>query len=268
LARSPSLWFLVKKGGPMRTVRSYVQEIAFNNWSISVSKAKASGLQFEKYILRRFLREFQIDCVFDVGANMGQFAHLIRSIGYTGPIVSFEPIPALADALKARAEADGCWSIEQIALDDDSREVTFHVTASTDFSSLKTPKAIEQADLDPYNKTTQTLTLKTGLLSNYIDKYRTKYGFSLPYLKLDTQGNDLAVARGAGVALNDFIGVQTELSIRPIYEDQPLFKDALSFFDRNGFAVSAFLPTHDHFPLLVEVDCILANRAKIAAARP
>jgi hypothetical protein len=91
----------------MRSFRSYVQEAAFNKLSFILSKARHAGLQHEKYVLRRFLQTLQIDCVVDVGANNGQYADLVRSIGYRGPIVSFEPIPELAKALTARSASDG-----------------------------------------------------------------------------------------------------------------------------------------------------------------
>ena len=71
--------------------------------------------------------EFAIDCVFDVRADNGQYAALVRSTGYMGPIVSFEPIPALAERLRTLAAADGRWSVEEVALDESPRDVVFNI---------------------------------------------------------------------------------------------------------------------------------------------
>lgn len=50
-----------------------------------------------EYQLFQSLKKFEIDLMLDIGANQGQFASEIRSVGYKGQVVSFEP---LSDAHK------------------------------------------------------------------------------------------------------------------------------------------------------------------------
>lgn len=45
--------------------------------------------------------------VLDVGADRGQFGKRLRRDGYTGRIVSFEPVPHIADQLEKGAAATG-----------------------------------------------------------------------------------------------------------------------------------------------------------------
>jgi FkbM family methyltransferase len=56
--------------------------------------------------------------VFDVGANAGQYALLLRHLGYKKAIISFEPIPDTARKLRKLAAKDKQWFVEEIALED------------------------------------------------------------------------------------------------------------------------------------------------------
>ena len=66
-----------------------------------------------------------MDCVFDIGANNGQYAQMLRKYaGYQGRIISFEPIPSAADKIRKLAAGDPLWTVEQIALDEEAEIVT------------------------------------------------------------------------------------------------------------------------------------------------
>ncbi|MDB5482522.1 MAG: methyltransferase FkbM family [Caulobacteraceae bacterium] len=232
----------------------------WRRYSITVCRAGAEGIALERSCLRRFFGEFEVDCVFDVGANAGQYAGLLREIGFRGPIISFEPIPELAEKLVQAARSDPHWYIEQVALDDQVKQVSFNVMASTFFSSLREP--IEKLDetFSELNVVERSVDMTTNVLDYYFEKYESRLGFCRPFLKMDTQGNDLAVARGAGDKLRKFVGIQSELAVKPLYKDQPDYREVLSFYGEKGFNLSALLQNHLHFPDLVEVDCIMVNR--------
>ena len=51
--------------------------------------------------LRELLARLQIDCVLDVGANVGQYHDFLRDkVLYDGPIVSFEPVSRHVELLR------------------------------------------------------------------------------------------------------------------------------------------------------------------------
>ena len=89
--------------------------------------------------LERFLAVFKVDCVFDVGANVGQYATRLREIGFRGLIVSFEPNPDAAEVLREAAADDDRWIVQELALDEQSRPLTFNIMRSSQFSSLHDP---------------------------------------------------------------------------------------------------------------------------------
>ena len=66
------------------------------------------------YSMREFLeacRSFGTDVILDVGANTGQFAQNLRDCGYTGHLVSFEPLSDAHVRLVKAAANDALWDI-------------------------------------------------------------------------------------------------------------------------------------------------------------
>lgn len=216
-------------------------------------------LLFEEEHLSRFFKHFAVDCVFDVGANAGQYADKIRDrCGFAGSIISFEPIPTLAAELKKRASAHKQWFVEPTLLDRESGTVEFNITSGSQFSSINKPLPTEPELFGGQSDVSQTLKLNASTLKIEFQKYQRLLGFRRPFLKMDTQGSDLEVAAGAGECLQQFVGLQSELAFRPIYENAPSAYQALDFYRSKGFELSAFVPNNaGHFPVLLESDCIL-----------
>ena len=212
--------------------------------------------------LERFLRVFRVDCVFDVGANAGQYAMRLRDIGFRGLIISFEPNPDAVRELRAGAAGDDRWIIKELALDECSRPVTFNVMKVSEFSSLHEPDHSGTNDFLDLNRVERQLSLVTETLLTVFPAMQAQYHFCRPFLKMDTQGHDLAVAKGAGNHLSQFVGLQSELSLTKLYKDQPDFAEVLTFYRDAGFNLSALVPNNGgHFPDLNEVDCIMYNPA-------
>jgi FkbM family methyltransferase len=229
---------------------------------IHVVRKGRAGPLLEQDVLETFMRRFEIDCVFDVGANAGQYARMLRRFGYRGTIVSFEPIPKLAARIRTQAASDGNWFVEELALDETVRTVDFHIMLSDQFSSMNAPSHETTPLFQNANVVGETIAVQTGRFDEVFARYQTRLAFRRPFLKMDTQGNDLAVARGAGFSLNRVVGIQSELSIKRIYDGQPNFRESIDFYESKGFVLTAFVPNNaGHFPDLVETDCILYNPA-------
>jgi FkbM family methyltransferase len=205
--------------------------------------------------------------VFDVGANAGQYAHMLRNeVGYQGPIVSFEPIPDLAAPLRTRAAQERSWFVEELALDEQDGHATFNILAGDQFSSLHTATSAATAYFAGQTQLTRQIQVKTSTIALQMEKYQARLGFRHPFLKMDTQGHDLAVARGAGEQLQQFVGLQSELAVKRIYDNSPSFEEAIAFYGARGFELSALVPNNSgHFPHLLEMDCIMFRKDLQAA---
>jgi FkbM family methyltransferase len=218
--------------------------------------------------LKRLFAHLDVDCVFDVGANTGQYATMLRKkTGFKGRIISFEPIPEAAGEVRQKSKNDPTWTIEELALADETGTRTFHVMAGSEFSSLSAPKHDEVGRFSELNRPVRSIPVRTETLCDAFERLKLQYGFKRPFLKMDTQGFDMSVLRGAGHCLHEFVGFQSELSIRRIYEEASDFREALTYYQSLGFDLSAFVPNNaGHFPALIEIDCIMVRRDLLSEA--
>jgi FkbM family methyltransferase len=231
-------------------------------FGVNLVKRGSSWKWFEAEHLDRFLRAFAIDCIFDVGANVGQYGMTLRDIGFSGLIISFEPNPVAFAELRERSSKDKKWIVKNIALDDTKKTATFNVMANSEFSSLHEPDHSATAQFQVLNTVSRRIPVETETLDGLFGNLKERYGFNRPFLKMDTQGHDLKIIRGAEGVLKNFIGLQSELSFTQIYADQPSAFEALRHYASKNFQLTALVQNnHGYFPNLNEMDCIMYNRA-------
>ena len=148
--------------------------------------------------LKPLFRTFNIDCVFDIGANMGQYALMLRKmVDYHGPIISFEPIPQAAAALRELPLTDDNWFIEECAISTFNGKQDFNIMSGTQFSSLSQPRHDEVDNFRQSNHIESTITVSTETLSSAYHRLQTTCNFTQPFLKMDTQGHDVEIVRAS-----------------------------------------------------------------------
>ena len=218
--------------------------------------------------LRELLKRLEIDCVLDVGANVGQYHDFLRNkVLYDGPIVSFEPVGRHVELLRQRARADSDWHIEGYALGAREGALPINVMASDQFSSFLQPDNSRTRAYDGLNEPTHVETVTVHTLDVVLPTLRERLNFDRPYLKLDTQGFDMEVLQGGRDSLADVCGLQTEASVIGIYKGMPGYMDAIRYLDERGFDVTGFYPvSRDPSLRLIEFDCVMLNRRAVPAS--
>jgi FkbM family methyltransferase len=177
-----------------------------------------------------------VELVIDVGANRGLYAEELREHGYRGRIVSFEPVAAAYAELAGRAAGDPLWEVRRLALAENEGSLTL---GTTDNFASALPVADPLASLFPEAVPESEESVPAGRLdSQPLDLSGT--GRTL--LKLDVQGYELRVLSGAAGMLEAVGLVETELSVVPLYEGQPLFADMLRALQEAGFTLAALEP--------------------------
>jgi FkbM family methyltransferase len=217
--------------------------------------------------LQRILTTQKIDTVFDVGANRGQFRdHLRGEVGFRGRILSFEPVSRLHQALTKRAERDPLWEVYPVALGEAEGTLSINVMAADDFSSFLTPSVAGTTRFEESNVVASAETVRVRRLDDVYAEVAAAHGGRC-HLKLDTQGYDLKALCGGEGVLPQFVSVQTEASVIPLYAGSPSYQDTLAYLSARGFELAGLSPiTYDERHRLIEFDCLAVNTARATAA--
>lgn len=201
-----------------------------------------------------FLLAREIDVVYDVGANVGQFATKLRALGYSGNIVSFEPVARVYEQLERRMRGDKKWIGHNLALGARSSREVINVSEATVFSSILSQN---ECATRYYPKARVDRTESIDVRS-FDDMFEGRVG-RRAFLKIDTQGFERQVLEGAKRSLTQFHGLQLELPIEHLYDDEWNLPSALAFMANAGFVPAQMHPTNyitGDPQCWTEVDCI------------
>lgn len=210
--------------------------------------------------LSRLFDYLGVDIVYDIGANQGQYAQMLRNkVGYKGVIVSVEPIPEMVDVMQSKAKGDAKWHIEAMVISNVAGDHTFNITKDRQCSSLNGPITTETVVYQSQTSVVEKISVKGITLGQLVTKWRGVYKESRnPFVKLDTQGFDLQIMDAAEDVRRSFVGFQSELSIKRLYHNSCRMELVLEAYKAYGFDVSALVPNNSgNFPDLIEVDCIM-----------
>jgi FkbM family methyltransferase len=202
----------------------------------------------------------RVNCVLDVGAHRGEYGQLLRRLGYRGRIVSFEPVPESFGALEQSCRRDPDWLAWRIALGASQDTRGIRVTKSTQFSSFLTANAEAAGRFGDHVDMLRTEPVAVRRLEEVFAECVDGIAAPRVFLKLDTQGVDLEVLRGAGSRLVDVQGLQCELALKPMYEGAPSYAEAVAVLSGLGFEPTGiFAVSRDHALRLIEIDCVLSR---------
>ncbi len=187
--------------------------------------------------LNTSLAHYGINVVLDVGANTGQYGTALRALGFRGRIVSFEPQQAPFSQLAALAARDGNWQAVNLGLGDADGPRAINLYQDTTMGSMLT----FSGDLNRFSASklgTETIQVRT--LDGIFEQYAGPADKVL--LKIDTQGFEKPVLAGAARSLERIVGVQIELSITPLYTEQPRIEEMILCLRDKGFVLWQLIP--------------------------
>ena len=186
----------------------------------------------------------QINLIFDVGANIGQFGRRVRSLGYTEEIVSFEPIKETYQKLCTNVATDSHWKTVHSAIGNYDGPGQINVSANSYSSSVLNmlPVHIESAPDAVYARQE---TIRVQKIDSIIDQYyRPSKNL---YVKIDTQGFERQVFEGSLQSLHKIKGFQMELSLQPMYEGETLMEEMVQLMRMEGYKLKLLDSGHRNY---------------------
>jgi len=222
---------------------------------------KRYNLNTSQVALMEMLLEYhQIELIFDVGANCGQYASFLRDCGYQGKIVSFEPLSSVYSQLLSLSKKDNLWEIApRSALGDQEGEITINIAGNIAvLASVSMLDAHVQAAPESAYCGSEVVQLRR--LDTLAKDYITEDTKSI-FLKIDVQGFEKQVIEGAFQILPLVKGIQIEMSLVPLYDKQMIFEDMLEFMRQLGYELYTIIPNFadKHTGRLLQIEKMFFN---------
>jgi len=195
--------------------------------------ARSYGYDIVKYSSTPSLFDLHgVDCVIDIGANDGGYATEIREAGWNGKIFSIEPQPKTYARLEQRFATDTLWEGLNIGLGNKNTSLVLNIYEMDVLSSF-----LEKIEGNPVVDQIEVPVRRLDGILDGILADKTK-----PFVKIDTQGFEMEIINGLGERVNEVVGWQLELSVEPLYENQPLMEDVIAKMREMGYSLWKILP--------------------------
>ncbi len=178
-----------------------------------------------------WLGNLNIQTIFDIGANVGQFAEEIRLILPRAFIYSFEPLKECYEQLTQTLKNDKNFQAFNHALGEKEVVMIMNKSSYTLSSSLL-PMTDLHKTLFPHTKGSAPEEIRIKRLDDMFTELNPKPEI---LIKVDTQGYEDKVIIGGMKAFSHARVVIMETSFVPLYEGQPLFDDIYQKMKLLGF---------------------------------
>jgi FkbM family methyltransferase len=183
----------------------------------------------------------QTELVLDVGANSGQFALELFNAGFTGRIISFEPLSSAHAALRKVARNNPKWEVApRCALGATVGSAVINI-AGNSFSSSLRPMLEPHLAAAPQSAYVGTEIVPVEILGSVIAR-RFPGGAPRFALKIDTQGFESEVLDGLGAHVERCAAILLEMPLDSLYGGAA---DLPTLFDRlvkHGFRCVGLSP--------------------------
>lgn len=219
------------------------------DWKAKDALVRHALRGYEDLTYRR-LREIGMRAatIVDVGAYHGDWSRMIRSIFPSARIHMFEAQPGLAPRIRSVAQELGNAVAHSALLSStEGEEMHFHVMGTG--SSMRRENSTTVA---------KTMLLRTTTLDGVLGDVEGPL-----FLKLDAQGAEIDILKGASATLASAQYVQMEVALQAYNEGAPMLADVMDFMLERQFLATEIVGFSRPAEHLVQADFLFAREGDV-----
>ena len=202
------------------------------------------------------LKSLQPDLIVDVGANRGQFTLAALNVLPQANILCFEPLESAYNGLISLFDGESRVSMHNTAIGDIDTYMSMNVSNKEDSSSLLEISDL-QAEIFPGTEHSDFEKVAVCRLSKFMTNDLLDKNI---LIKIDVQGYELEVLRGAGEILSKVQTIYVECSFIELYAQQAAAKDVIEFLSTHGFSLDGvYNLEYDALGMAVQGDFLFTN---------
>lgn len=212
----------------LNLLKNSIRQAALRRWAPSVYSPNGAPPP-----LYRLFHGRQNLSYMDIGAFDGSFCDNLTEFAGFKSVILVEPITRLAAALRKRFPD---YTVVEAAIGDEAKNIDFNEYPEAPYMSSilnLSGDAPEHASIA--NGKISVKKIKQRTIDDLAEQYKVN---SLDLLKIDTQGAELAVLRGATSLLSRTAAIWVEVSFVKLYEQSCLFHEVHESLYNHGFQLT------------------------------
>lgn len=212
-----------------------------------------------KHLIVKHIEGRNIDTILDVGANIGQFGIDLTYAGYRDKIISFEPEISSFTILQRNSRKRKHWIAINLGLGSSESKLLLNVSGN--YGLRSSFLSMEQIHLEnlPSSRIVHTQEIAISTLDRQLKILNVNPNSAL--LKLDVQGFEYEVLKGARDSLSKIPYCFFEVSLVQMYRNEGSLLDLLNYLSNFGHEViDIFRGTKSDKGVLLQVDVLTKNR--------
>ena len=221
---------------------------------IGIGNWETPELSGEKFFINRFVRHVKIPTVIDVGANVGKYSEMIKSLAPEATIYAFEPHPQTYKRLKESADRLGYTAVNAACGAEIGTATLYDHGDGQSETGTEHASLIKDVIESVHKDTSRAWNIEVTTVDRFVDDNAVEH---IDLLKIDVEGGEMKVLLGATDSLKKqmidvihFEFTESNTVSRVFMKD---FYELLHNFEFLRMLPDGLVPMGEYYPVIAEI---------------